>query len=456
VKSLGKFPDRFIQEIVGQPEAVRRAEAALIRQGDAVSRLRRAIDHPEPVIFTGMGSSYDACYPAVTTLAGRGVDCWMLDTAELLHFRMAALKRAGVLALVSQSGESAELVRLVERLPADRPLVAAITNGPSNTLAEAADIALDTGAGEEHGPSTMTFAAALAVLDALVGDPPFERAALEMERLVAEPEATADRLCEWIDGRPTLALVGRGSARAAAEMGALTLKEAARFPAESLQAAQFRHGPLELAGPRLAVVVIATEQRTRELELGLAGELAAAGAAVLVVSQDGEAPDGCESVAVGPLENGLAAAAATIPVQLLAWRLARSRGLTPGEFAIAGNHPDYPRAVLEVLLVIPIWSISGLAGVLAAYAVEIYPTKIRARGGSLSAGATKLGGVLILALAAAAAATPSIRTTAIVGLLPMVLAIFFLIVFGPETRRRSLEHIAKTQLETAANSDTRR
>jgi glutamine---fructose-6-phosphate transaminase (isomerizing) len=337
VKSLGKFPDRFVEEIVGQPEAVRRAEAALTRQADGLSRLRRAIDHPEPVIFTGMGSSYDACYPAVTTLAGRGVACWMLDTAELLHFRMAALKRAGVLALVSQSGESAELVKLVERLPAERPLIAAVTNGSANTLARAADIALDTGAGEEHGPSTMTFAGALAVLDALVGDPPFERAALEMERLVAEPEATADRLCAWIDGRPTLALVGRGSARAAAEMGALTLKEAARFPAESLQAAQFRHGPLELAGPHLAVIVIATEPRTRDLELGLAGELAAAGAAVLVVSQDGEAPDGCESVAVGPLDNGLAAAAATIPVQLLAWRLARSRGLTPGEFAIAGK-----------------------------------------------------------------------------------------------------------------------
>jgi glucosamine--fructose-6-phosphate aminotransferase (isomerizing) len=337
VKSLGKFPDRFIEEIAGQPDAVRRAEAALTRQADDVAQLRRALDRPEPVIFTGMGSSYDASYPAVTTLAGRGVDCWMLDTAELLHFRMAAMRRAGVLACISQSGESAELVKLVDRLPAERPLVAAVTNGSDNTLARAADIALDTGAGEEHGPSTMTFAAALAVLDALVGDPPFERAALEMERLLAGAEQTADHLCEWIDGRPTLALVGRGSARAAAEMGALTLKEAARFPAESLQAAQFRHGPLELAGPRLAVMVVATEPRTRDLELRLAEELARADAAVLVISQDGEAPDGCESVTVGPLENGLAAAAATIPAQLLAWRLARSRGLTPGEFAIAGK-----------------------------------------------------------------------------------------------------------------------
>jgi glutamine---fructose-6-phosphate transaminase (isomerizing) len=337
VKSLGKFPDRFVAEIAGQPDAVRRAGRALEVQAPAVGRLRESVESGGPIVFTGMGSSYDACYPVVTTLAGRGVDCWMLDTAELLHFRMAALRPGGLLVCVSQSGESAELVRLVEQLPQPRPTLATVTNGPSNTLAHAADIALDTGAGEEHGPSTMTFAAALAVLDAITGDPPVERAAREMERLLAEPDALAERLAEWIDGRPTLALVGRGSARAAAEMGALTLKEAARFPAESLQAAQFRHGPLELAGPRLAVMVIATEPRTRDLELGLARELAGAGAAVLVVSQDGEAPDGCESVAVGPLAEGLAAAAATIPAQLLAWRLARSRGLTPGEFAIAGK-----------------------------------------------------------------------------------------------------------------------
>jgi glucosamine--fructose-6-phosphate aminotransferase (isomerizing) len=338
MKSLGKFPDRFLAEIAGQPDALRRAGDRLSDQDAELGRLRAAIEEATSIIFTGMGSSYDACYPIVTSLAGRGLACSMLDTAELLHFRLPLLRPGSLLVCISQSGESAELVRLIERLPdIARPTVAAVTNGSGNTLAAAADIALDTGVGEETGPSTMTFAGALAVLEALTGEPPIERAALEMERLLAEPDTTADDLSSWIDGRPTLALVGRGSARAAAEMGALTLKEAARFPAESLQAAQFRHGPLELAGPHLAVIVIATEPATRPLELGLASELSAAGAAVLVVSQDGDCPEGTEAVTVGPLDGGLAAAAATIPAQLLAWRLARCRGLTPGEFAIAGK-----------------------------------------------------------------------------------------------------------------------
>jgi glutamine---fructose-6-phosphate transaminase (isomerizing) len=326
-------------EICGQPDALRRAADALAEQEEALARLRDAASVAGSLVFTGMGSSYHACYPSVTALAAQGVAATMIDTAELAHFRMATLRPETLLVCVSQSGESAELLRLTASLPAEgRPTVAAITNGAQNTLARRADIALDTRAGPEHGPSTMTFAAALGMLDAVFGEEaPFERAALELERLLHDPEAEAAQLARWIDGRPTLALLGRGSARAAAEMGALTLKEAARFPAESLQTAQFRHGPLELAGPGLAAMLIATEKPTRPLDMGLAEELAAAGAAVLVVSQAGSAPADAAAVTVGPLKGGLAAAAATVPAQLLAWRLARSRGLSPGEFAVAAK-----------------------------------------------------------------------------------------------------------------------
>ena len=71
-------------------------------------------------------------------------------------------------------------------------------------------------------------------------------------------------------------------------MGALTLKEAVGLPIESLETAQFRHGPLELAGPDLAAIVIATEPQTRDLDVGLAGELVDAGAAVLLVVEEEE------------------------------------------------------------------------------------------------------------------------------------------------------------------------
>ena len=134
-----------------------------------------------------------------------------------------------------------------------------------------------------------------------------------------------------------LALLGRGTARAASEMGALTLKEAARFPAESLEAAQFRHGPLELAGAGTAVAVVATEAATRDLDLGLAAELAEHGTAVLVVSSDGAGPERAERVAVGDLDRLVAPAAAIVPLQLLSWKLAVNRGREPGAYTIASK-----------------------------------------------------------------------------------------------------------------------
>jgi glucosamine--fructose-6-phosphate aminotransferase (isomerizing) len=342
VKSLGKFPDSFLAEIAGQPAAVRRAAAGLAEQQAEMERLRSAARDAQTIVFTGMGSSYDACYSPVTQLASQGVRASMVDSAELLHFRLAAIGADTLLVAVSQSGESAELVRLTEALTArpapGRPVLLSVTNGVGNTLARAADIALDTRAGEEHGPSTMTFAAALVALCAVAGDGVGAAAAADaLDELLESPEEDAAGLVEWFGDRPVLALLGRGCARAAAEMGALTLKEAAQLPAESLQTAQFRHGPLELAGGRLAAMVFATEPRTRHLDLGLAGELVAAGSPVLVVSQDGEAPSGARGLAVGPLAAGIAPAVAILPAQLLAWRLAAVRGRTPGEFSIAAK-----------------------------------------------------------------------------------------------------------------------
>jgi glucosamine--fructose-6-phosphate aminotransferase (isomerizing) len=339
MESLGKFPDRFIAEISGQPAAIRRARQAALDQSDPLGAIR-ARGH---IVFTGMGSSYDACYPIVTALGSAGIAATMLDAAELLHFRLPAVAADTLVVCVSQSGRSAETVRVAEALagrPA-RPAVVAVTNGADNPLAALADIHLDTRAGEEHGPSTMTFAATLVMLEAVAEALGAERtdgaegAALAAERLVADAEATAETLSDWLDDRPVLTLLARGGARAAAEMGALTLKEAARFPAESLQAAQFRHGPLELAGPEMAAIVFASTEATRALDVGMAAELRTAGARVLVIGDDAALLPGALGFALGDLSDCLSPAVAVIPTQLLAWSLARARGLDPGGYTRA-------------------------------------------------------------------------------------------------------------------------
>jgi glutamine---fructose-6-phosphate transaminase (isomerizing) len=243
-------------------------------------------------------------------------------------------------------------VRLIENLSGAKgaPLVLAVTNGTDNTLARMADVALDTRAGEEVGPSTMTFAAAIVVLAAVGrvvrGEPPSDAideirrsagsTATSLEHLLSRP-ALADELVARLGDRSSWVILGRGPARAAAEMGALTLKEAVGMPIESLQTAQFRHGPLEIAGPDLAAIVIATEPETRDLDVGLARELVALGAGATVVVEGGDTPEDVMRIDIGAQDRMLGPAVSILPAQLLAWKLAVERGRPPGSFVRASK-----------------------------------------------------------------------------------------------------------------------
>ena len=351
MKSLGNLPDPFWTEISGQPAALRRAAHALAEQEGTLEAVRSA-GPGAPLVFTGMGASYDACYVPVTLLAELGRSATMVDAAELLHFRRRTLARETVLVVISQSGESAEVVRLVDGFrEGDRPFVVSITNGSTNTLAGRADASFDTRAGREIGPSTSTFAATLVVLAAItevLGGKPSdhavaavqdetERAAATTESLLDQSKALSDELASWAEGRRNVVILGRGTARAASETAALLLKEAARLPAEALETGQFRHGPLELAGPELAAAIVATEETTAALDLALAAELLEAEAAVLLVGGTGFAREGLQHVPLPPLGRAIAPAVAVVPFQLLGWRLAAERGVTPGELTRASK-----------------------------------------------------------------------------------------------------------------------
>ena len=346
MKSLGNFPDSFLREIAGQPRALRRAAAALVDQLPTIHELTR-IPTDDAVILTGMGGSYAACYPLAAQLASAGRTVVMVTTAELVHFRSGMVRPTTPIVAVSQSGESAELIRLLVRRSgrAGRPPLIAVTNGLGSSLARGADLVLDTRAGEEEGPSTVTFASGLVVLgavgQALTGIEPdgvievLARTAADVaasiERIL-DDEGLGERLSMWLGSRKEVVILGRGPARAAAEMGALTLKETVGLAAEALESGQFRHGPVELAGPALAAVVIATEPETSTLDVALAHELSEAGVAVLEIVRDAHpATDGGHPrIPIGELDRALAPAASIVPIQLLARRLAICLGREPG------------------------------------------------------------------------------------------------------------------------------
>ena len=58
---------------------------------------------------------------------------------------------------------------------------------------------------------------------------------------------------------------------------------------------------------------------------------------MLVISPDGAAPAGATGIATGEVADGIASAVSIVPLQLLSWALARSRGLAPGTYTIASK-----------------------------------------------------------------------------------------------------------------------
>ncbi|MGN6676248.1 MAG: SIS domain-containing protein [Streptosporangiaceae bacterium] len=349
--------DPFMTEILDQPQAIRRAANLLGGQAEFFALTESLHERRGPLLLTGMGSSFHACQAAASALGQRGVLAVTTNTAELLHFQWKTAAAASAVVLVSQSGRSVEVLRLATKLAtlARRPRLIAITNGTDNPLTPIVDICLDTAAGEEVGPSTKSYAATFVPLAALVETmsaaasrrstatalsrvaEAAHAAADSAEQLIKKPDELADELYEWLGGRKRVTILGRGVARGPAETSALVLKEAARFPAEGLDAADFRHGPLELAGPDLAVLLLSLEEATRRLDDRLSAEVTRHKTAVLVVA-NAHAPAGAtRTLTIGRVEPLMACAVAVIPAQLLAWRLARALGRRPGEFRLASK-----------------------------------------------------------------------------------------------------------------------
>jgi putative MFS transporter len=119
-------------------------------------------------------------------------------------------------------------------------------------------------------------------------------------------------------------------------------------------------------------------------------------------------------------------------------------------FVIAGDAIVQNRSLLYMLLIVPIWGISSVVAVLSVYSAEIYPTAVRSRGTGFAAGASKAGGVAIIALVVLGIAAPSIATVAMIGAIPMALAVLLVHFFGIVTRQRRLEDITGEELKDTA------
>jgi arabinose-5-phosphate isomerase len=123
------------------------------------------------VIVTGMGKSGIICRKIAATLSSTGTSAWFLHPAEAIHGDLGAIREDDVMLALSHSGETDELLRLLESVRRIGARVIALTGNAKSTLARAADVTLDCGIAEEACPMnlvpTASTTAALAMGDAL-------------------------------------------------------------------------------------------------------------------------------------------------------------------------------------------------------------------------------------------------------------------------------------------------
>src|SRR5213078_3865665 len=249
---------------------------------------------------------------------------------------------------ISQSGETADTLAAM-RLARERGAkVLAITNVMGSQATRDSDGVLFTRAGLEIGvAATKTFVAQVAAMYLIALKLAALHGALEpevMRRLIGElremPHSIEALLAEvdepvkqigrhWKDSNFFLYL-GRHVGLSVCLEGALKLKEISYIPTDAYAAGEMKHGPIALLDERTPVVTVATESPVLDKVLSNIAEVRARGAHVLAIATEGAAQVGehAEEVIYVPATNWLLQPMlAIVPLQLLAYRIARARGL---------------------------------------------------------------------------------------------------------------------------------
>jgi glutamine---fructose-6-phosphate transaminase (isomerizing) len=286
---------QYFQDLMAQPKALRDTLAWLRGETrwDQARTLTR-VPHWGRILLTGMGSSFHALHPLYLSLIGAGHNAVMMETSELIHYGMSLCDKETLIVAVSQSGKSAEIVRLLEKNRDSAVL--AVTNTFESPLARRADFAVLTQAGTEVSVSCKTYVAsslALAWLEAnFTGNDEslvlnrLEPASMLVEHYLANWSSFTHLIAKKLIGIEHLFLTGRGSSLAAVGTGALIIKEADHFHAEGMSSAAFRHGPIEMFQDAVFTAVFTGDVRTRDLNMRLARQLCERGSRCEVIGTD--------------------------------------------------------------------------------------------------------------------------------------------------------------------------
>ena len=332
---------QYLRDILDQPTALENTLHGL-DDTKSLQDLARRLNHGkfQRIVLTGMGSSFHALHPLQLELIDHGFTALMVETSELVHYNKRFFDPSTLIVAVSQSGQSVEMLRMVE-MNRKRSAVIAVTNTKDSPLAKHATGALFTHSGEEFSVSCKTYVTALMALKYLA-DILCERDLRRTHReLKKAAPAVASYLADWKEHVRCLAanlksvrhlfFVGRGASLAAVGTGALIVKEADHFHAEGMSSAAFRHGPLEMVGQETLVLVFSGDARTRDLNHRLVSDIQQQGGRAELVGEGTTLKYfklAEHSAAVRPILE-------ILPVHMITIALSAIAGREAGKFVVA-------------------------------------------------------------------------------------------------------------------------
>src|SRR4051794_17711085 len=341
----------MLKEIHEQPDAIAETIGERLYHGrlqlDGLNLSQDEIRGLSRVVMLACGTAYHA------GLVGRYLlEEWARipaesDIASEWRYRRPVIDEHTLVIAVSQSGETIDTLAAMNEARSRGAHVLAVTNIMGSQMTRDADSVLYTRAGLEIGvAASKTFTAQVTLMYLLALKLGLVRGTIEPDRadtLLAQVRSLPDLAQQTLDRVNAVDLVvdrfwesdfflylGRNIGLPIALEGALKLKEISYIPTDAYAAGEMKHGPIALLDESTPVVVVATDNHVYEKVVSNIEEVRARGAHVIAVATDGneDITRVAEHVLYLPrTEPELQAALAILPLQQLAYGIARRRGL---------------------------------------------------------------------------------------------------------------------------------
>jgi glucosamine--fructose-6-phosphate aminotransferase (isomerizing) len=346
------FETFMLKEIFEQPDAVRETIGDRLRHGrlclEGLGMSDEELRHLDRIVILSAGTSYHAAVAARYAIEEWGRVPVEHDIASEWIYRNPVLDADTLVIGISQSGETRDTIGAMKLAREMGAHTVAITNMMGSQITREVDSVLYTRAGLEVSvAASKTFTAQLSLLFLVALKLAQVRETLppdELEFIVNAVYKLPAQIKRFLEGdhpieeiarrfhdRPFFLYLGRNIGLPVALEGALKLKEISYIPTEAYSAGEMKHGPIALLDESTPVVVVATRmERVYDKIVSNIQEVRARGAHVIAIASDGNEDiqhHADDVIYVPEAPAFLSAALAVIPLQLLAYRIARLRGL---------------------------------------------------------------------------------------------------------------------------------